>query len=300
MLAVRESNVFIEAVLLMFGKFFSALRVAYVSSMINARNTLEPGPYPTYSHPVENAIFNDLKSSSGIFVHWGVYESGKTTAVRKVGLRLQNEEGKTVVYTNGYDFSWEHTMKRPFLRQIIGIPKESDTEPMSTFFNKPTTIIIDHFDLMMQDKNNRCEDTLSSLRELATESSESQKFNVLLILNSWERAIQLRDTISGCKITGSPSRWSEDELRALFETLPESVKGQWNNETEKKDELMRLATLAGTPGYLTFEANSPRICPRQAARLDREWRMGTRALEAKPEPGDIGRFPDKNDVYHRD
>ena len=297
---MHTPSVTIEAALLMFGKFFSVLRVAHVSSIINARNALEPQQNPTYPHPLENAIFNDLNTSSGIFVHWGVYESGKTTAVRKVGLRLQNEEGKTVIYTHGYDFSWERTMKRPFLRQIIGIPKECDTEPISTYFNKPTTIIIDHFDLMMQDKDNRCNDTLSALRELATESADSQKFNVLLVLNSWERAIQLCNAISGCKITGSPSRWSEDELKALFETLPESVKDQWEIQNEKKDELLRLATLAGTPGYLTFEANSQRLCARQAARFDREWRRGTRALRGESELGDTGRFPDKNGIYHRD
>lgn len=285
----------------MFGKFFSALRVAYVSNIINTRHALEPRPNLTYHHHVENVIFSDLNHNpSGIFVHWGVYESGKTTAVRNVGVRLQNEEGKTVIYTNGYDFSWERTTKRPWLRHIIGIPKDCDTEPISTFFNKPTTIIIDHFDLMMQDKDDKVGHTLSLLRELATESADSQKFNVLIVLNSWERAIQIRDSISGCKITGSPNRWTGEELRDLFETLPETTRLKFNSENDKKDQLLRLSTLSGTPGYLTFEAETLRLCPHQAARLDREWLMGTRALEGKSEPSDIGRFPDKNGIYHRD
>jgi hypothetical protein len=285
----------------MFGKFYAAMRVAYVSSIINTRHSLKPRLNLTYHHNVENDIFSDLNNTQfGIFVHWGVYESGKTTAVQNVGLRLQNEEGKTVIYTHGYDFPWERQMRRPWLRQIIGIPKDCDTDPISTFLNKPTTIIIDHFDLMMQDKNDRADDTLSSLRELANESAHSQKFNVLLVLNSWERAIQIRDSISGCKIIGSPNRWTEEELKDLFETLPETTRRKFNSESDLKDKLFRLATLAGTPGYLTYEAETLSLCPYHAALHDKEWCMGARALAGKSEPGDIGRYPDKNGVYHRD
>ncbi len=46
----------------------------------------------------------------------------------------------------------------------------------------------------------------------------------------------------------------------------------------KEDELLRLATLSGTPGFLTFAAHGERTSPKLAAMHDLEWRRGVKAL----------------------
>ena len=78
-----------------------------------------------------------------------------------------------------------------------------------------------------------------------------------------------------------------------------------NNVGDKKDTLLRLATLSGTPGFLVFEANCEKLPnARYAAMHDLEWRKGIKALyEPLQElPSDIttmeGRFPDRNGNYH--
>jgi len=288
--------------MMMMERFFSQMRIIYISNMINAKNFLpnnnnNRNPNTVFPHPLTGKLFDTLnKSPSGIYVHWGVYESGKSTAAKNAGLMLQNDSGRLVTLLNGYDFSWKPSM-RSWLRTGIGIPDYA--KPLSTFFNKPTTIIIDHFDLMMRDK--RCNDTLDVLRELADESVATQKFNILLIVTSWERAIELRDI--GCTVIESPSRWTKDQLSSLFSTFPATVKEKYSSE--EKEELMNLATLAGTPGYLTFEAHSGykkgKPCPRYASIFDLEWRKGTAALTMNGKPPESpGRFPDKDGIYHHE
>jgi hypothetical protein len=65
---------------------------------------------------------------------------------------------------------------------------------------------------------------------------------------------------------------------------------------------MRLAALAGTPGYLAFTAQSGFACPPQAARLDLEWRKGSRALALSAKGGNYGglegTFPDRNGIFN--
>jgi hypothetical protein len=138
---------------------------------------------------------------------------------------------------------------------------------------------------------------------------------VLLVVNSWERAQELVD--AGCKLVpcDSPARWTGDQIESLFSTLPDKVISKVG---EKKDELLRLSTLSGTPGFLIFEAYSEQLPDaRHAAMHDLEWRKGIRALyESRQELGttrqDIkslcepllelepGRFPDRNGIYHHE
>ncbi len=93
----------------------------------------------------------------------------------------------------------------------------------------------------------------------------------------------------------SPSRWTEAQLKALFASLPAAIQEKYNEDTDKKDRLLRLSTLSGTPGYLTFSE----VCPRHASILDLEWRKGTDALGSKS-LGDTGRFPDKDGIFHHE
>ena len=76
---------------------------------------------------------------------------------------------------------------------------------------------------------------------------------------------------------------------------------------ERKDKFLRLTTLSGTPGFLTYEAFNEKYDPRHAAMHDLEWHKGIKALynpqHELPEwcsgsPASIsmdeGRFPDRN------
>jgi hypothetical protein len=98
------------------------------------------------------------------------------------------------------------------------------TAPLSAFFSRQTTPILDHFDLMVRDA--RIEDTLECLRDLARESAETQKFNVLLLLTSLELAIQLRDAIAGSRIIASPSRWTETRAEHALQHPAAPYSGQ--------------------------------------------------------------------------
>lgn len=245
-----------------------------------------------YRHTLEGNLFGALNhSKAGIFVHWGAYESGKSTAVKGAAVRLQEESDRLVILLQGYDFPWIRTM-REWMRKSIGIPDICSDQPMSDFFRKQTTIVIDHCDVLLREE--RMDEILQAVHELSVESASTQKFNVLLIVTSWERAIQLRDI--GCNIVGSPSRWSRDELTQLFYTLPNSVQDKWGHQD--KNELLQLATLSGTPGFLCYAVSGEDASPERASMLDMEWRKGTMALEGRSLPGSEGRFPDKNGIFH--
>lgn len=290
----------------MLQEFFGTMRVAWVAGQISVRYRLERPYARAYHHPLEQGLFDTLNSSkSGVFVHWGVYESGKSTAVREAAWRLQEEGGKQVISFGGFESSW---FKPPAgrLRRAIGVPVEMNDKPLSDFFMQDTTIIIDHFDSFMRDKDDRGDETLEMVRGLMQESKITQKFNVLLVCTSWERAKELVD--AGCILVPSgdgPARWTREQLETLYDTLSDKEK---DHIGEKKGELLRLATLSGTPGYLTFEAHKEKYNSRHAAMHDLEWHKGIKALynpqQELPEwwvdtPAE-GRFPDRNGRYHHE
>ena len=279
----------------MFEGFFTSMQVAWAGCQISARHQLKPPKTLACHHPLEHALYDTLNSSSsGVFVHWGVYESGKTTAVREASWRLQEEGGREVILLHGYNFRWLRPMKT-WLRHAIGIPNEMHDRAISDLLIMPTTtLVIDHFDMLMREKDNTDDEALELVRHLISESALTQKFNVLLVVTSWERAKELVD--AGCKLMpGGPARWTHDQLEILFSTMTVSGKA-----LEKKDELLRLATLSGTPGFLRFELHSgERTDSRHAAMHDLEWRKGTQALYGGSVLGP-GRFPDRNGVYHHE
>ena len=273
----------------MFGEFMLAMRTAIISHQIIARHALQPAAPLAYAHSLNSKIFDTLNmASSGAFVHWGVIGSGKTTAAKYAGLQLQ-AEGRTVIMLHGFDFSHKTDM-RTRLQLGVGVPKEE--QPMSSFFNKPTTIIFDHFDWMLKTAYNS--KTLETVRELVQESEETQKFNILFIVDSWELAMQLRE--NSCKLLCSPSRWSREELTELFSSMPEAIRNTQSNQ--QKEEQIRICTLSGTPDFVISPRHIEPSHPRRAAILDSEWRKGTKALEQGAQEDEVGRFPDKNGVYH--
>ena len=286
----------------MLANFFSAMRVAWIAGLIAVRHRLPQPPTLPYHHPLVQTLVDELNGSVGVFVHWGVYESGKTTAVREAGWILQEKAGNLVISLQSYNCLWSEGRYEK-LRRAIGVPKDMHDKPLSDFFNKPdTTILIDHFDEFMYYEKHAVE-TIQMVLDLIKESTLTQKFNVLLVVNSWERAKELVDV--GCKLIPSdtPARWTKGQLETLFDTLPETVKTKVG---EKKDEVMRLVTLSGTPGFLTFHAHSTqRFDSRYAAMHDLEWRRGMKALynhhdlDLSPHMEE-GRFPDKNGIYHHE
>ena len=285
----------------MLGQFFTSMRIAWIAGQIAARHRLEPPATLAYHHPLVQTLVDVLNSSkSGVFVHWGVYESGKSMAAREAAWRLQEKAGKLVISLHGFDFSHIDPVGAR-MRHAIGLPKDMEDRPMSDFLAQDTTILIDHFDILMRDKkDNYGDETLEWVIKLIEESEQTKKFNVLLVVNSWERAQELVD--AGCKLvpSDSPARWTREQLETLYATLPERVTSQMS---EKEDELLRLATLSGTPGFLTFSAHGERINPKLAAMHDLEWRRGLKALykqshlDLSPHVEE-GRFPDRNGKYH--
>ena len=289
----------------MLEKLFATMRVAWVAGQISARHKLGSPRVLAFHHPLVETLFDTLKTeSSGVFVHWGVYESGKSTAAIQAAWRLQEEAERQVIGFNGFEFSWlKPPVKR--LRHAIGVPEDMTDKPLSEFFTRDTTIIIDHFDTLLRDKDNVGDETLEWVIKLIEESEQTKKFNVLLIVTSWERAQELVD--AGCKLVPSdaPARWTRDDLETLYASLCDKTRSIMS---EKEDELLRLSTLSGTPGFLTYEAISDRkrFSTSHAAMHDLEWRRGMKALCKQAHDLDLsphaaeGRFPDRNGVYHHE
>jgi hypothetical protein len=291
----------------MLEQFFATMRVTWIAGQISARHLLERPKVLAYHHPLEQSLFDYLRSSkSGVFVHWGVYESGKSIAAREAAWRLQENAGNQVICLQGYDFSYINPVSAR-MRHAIGVPVDMEDKQISDFFSKPTTIVIDHFDMLMRDKNNLDDETLEWVIKLIEESERTKKFNVLLLVTSWERAQELVD--AGCILVpgDAPARWTRANLETLYASLSDKSRSIIG---EKADELLRFSTLSGTPGFLSYEtykAISGRECfnPAHAAMHDLEWRRGTKALYKQAQldlspHAETGRFPDRNGVYHHE
>lgn len=296
--------IFCREHLQMLEQFWATMRVAWVAGQISARHRLGSPRVLAFHHPLVETLFDTLKTeSSGVFVHWGVYESGKSTAARQAAWRLQEEAERQVIGFNGFEFPWlKPPVKR--LRHAIGLPEDMDDKPLSEFFTRDTTIIIDHFDMFVRDKDNVGGETLEWVIKLIEESERTKMFNMLLIVTSWERARELVD--AGCKLVpgDAPARWTRDDLETMYASLSDRTRSIMS---EKEDELLCLATLSGTPGFLTYEACSERkrFSTKHAAMHDLEWRRGMKGLykqahlDLSPH-AEIGRFPDRNGVYHHE
>jgi hypothetical protein len=254
-----------------------------------------------YQHPMVRQMFNALSTStttpSSIFACWGVYEFGKSTAAKQLAWRLQQDAARTVVYLHAYDFAHKNTM-RERLQFHLGLTHEtSRAELFSTFFSKPTTIIMDHFDIMMHDR--RVTDTMQFLSALNIEAQSTQRFNVLLLLNSWERASELQAQGYSSRYTVLESgKWSEEQLDKIFNTLPSALQTNVDN----RENVIRFAAISGTPGDFVAAVHGEKVSLRRAAMLDTEWRKGTKALCSTTKSDCLetekGMFPDKTGIYH--
>jgi hypothetical protein len=143
------------------------------------------------------------------------------------------------------------------------------------------------------------DEVIGPIRELNT--------STVLVVSSWERALELRNT-HGCKLIGPAGigRWTVDQLETLFLSLPQALQDRWVGQD--KEELLRLSALAGTSGFLTFSIlekqhyqDPHRNMTKRAEILAAEWRNGINALTGQVGATcAVGRFPDKNGVFHWD
>ena len=280
----------------MFTRLFTDLSVSYASALISARHWTDTMSQLAYHHPAVQTLYDTLNGSpSGVFVHWGVYQSGKTTAVREAAWRLQDRAHRQVICLSSFNVSWSGKLDAA-LRQAIGVPADMADQPLSRFFSNHTTLVIDSFDLLMN-REARTADTLTMVRDLIRESAATRRFNVLLVLTSWEHAKALAD--AGCTLVGdSPSSWTPDQLEAFLASMPEHVAAQMG---DNKDAIMRRSARSGTPCFMERLAGTGYTSPVYAYMLRLEWLKGTRALYDCADPPLAlveARFPDRHGVFH--
>lgn len=268
-----------------------------------------------FSHPMEDSMYAALsqkvKSDKDqdqdqdtcgveIFVHWGVYESGKTWAARNVGFKLQEEEETRVMFLRGYDHNFQLKSVREWLRLSIGGDEEESTSLKTG--DSPTVVIIDHFDPVLDHYG--LADTVHALRrELRDRDKDKQRVvKVLLLVTSWELALELRDD-GKCKLVSQDAacgRWNYDHLVGAWKTLPLYTRLQWTDE--EHTNLLSFVVETGAVGDLVFHVEeksrfSDKNLAKRGAVLNNEWSMGIRALDGHAEPGDVGVFPDRHGRY---
>lgn len=229
-----------------------------------------------------------------IYVHWGAYESGKSTAASNARYRLQ-EMGKLVMLTHGWEFTYRPTA-REWLRTWMGVPEDRAQDKLSTFLpaNEQTVLIIDHADFLV--KRHGEKNVVEAIREL--------HIPALILFTSWERAVDMLKQ-DGCQLLGEPGlgRWHWKELAKLYYSFPEDIRKKAESH---KDEHFRCALLSGSPGILQFEtytsayhdSRGPNM--HRAQLIDQEWENGIRALNGEDMQGVTGRFPDRDHNFHWD
>jgi hypothetical protein len=227
-----------------------------------------------FSRPVDNQVY----------VHWGPFESGKSTAAYNAAYRLQ-QMGSIIMFIRGYDFYWCKDI-REWLRLSIGLDKEIEMHELYQLLpaEKRKLVILDHADMALIKFGSQV--FYSALKEL--------NMPTLVFVSSWEHVVDLQNL--GAELIGQPgfSRWTRKELSQLYNSLNKS-----DRECVASSEVMEVAVLAGCPGELINDAFSkPNML--RAKLIDAEWKNGIRALNGKDMKNVKSRFPDKNGVFHWD
>jgi len=224
-----------------------------------------------------------------IYVHWGAYESGKSRAARVAAARLQKDLGKPVMLLQGYNMNTRDITLRKWLLRDIGIPQDRQDDKLAVFLpeDKQALVILDHADMVLSKYG--ASYTYELLKEL--------EVPVLVLVSSWEHALDLKKR--GAQLLGKPgfARWTKDELIQLYHSLPESHCKRENYT----NDFIEHATLAGCPGILindAFEGIAREHNMLRSRLIDAEWHNGIRALNGEDVQGATGRFPDKQGKFH--
>jgi hypothetical protein len=270
------------------GQIISTFHAAWIGLLIAERHQ-HVGLRKGLQSRLEDTIVDTLsKPDANIYVHWGAYESGKSRAASNAAPRL-SKAGALVILCHGFDFSYQHDFKT-WLRIVMGVPEDRSKDRLSTFFpaDRNIVLVIDHSECLIKRYDEKeLVDTLDTLG-----------IPVLLLVTSWERAVDLKK--QGCLLLGEPGfgRWTQQELDALYDTFSERTK---RKVEACKPELRECARLAGSPGILVFEShdeNKPSM--RRAKLIAAEWENCIRALNGEDMTGVTGRFPDKTGSFHWD
>ena len=238
-------------------------------------------------HRLEDAVVTGLGNSNGLFIHWGVYGSGKTVAVRRAAQRLQDEHGHTVLFRRGYDIC----LLNPVCDFFTGL----DLPPLSLLeqLSAPTTLIIDHFDTFVWPALLRREALMVAFRELIACARANPRFNVLLVFQSWEVAKEFTER-TDAKLVVHPGcgRWALEEITALKDAV--------GSEAAGCDHALGLAVACGSPSVLLsrlMHTEPLKITEIRAQIYENEWTQGILALTGGTPLGP-GRFPDREGRFH--
>jgi hypothetical protein len=282
----------------MIENFIRSLAVWHSSMTLMNANKLTPVSTPHYlRHRLENAMVSTLNSSDGLFIHWGLYGSGKSVAVRHAAQRLQDDHGRTVIFRWGYDLRGLFDPNCDLYTRL-GLPSSE----LALFDSKPTTLIIDHFDTFVWYPAKKNELLMRSLLGMVAQARHTPNFNMLLVFNSWESVREFKDRCgpSYPRLVADPGlgRWTKDELTALRDITP--IRSSTTDD--KYDEILNLSIIGGSPSMLHDALNKFETLKATRARsfiYEYEWTQGILALTGCTPTGP-GRFPDKDGNFHWD
>lgn len=270
------------------------LSLWYTSLHLISTNRLKPPSTPSnyVRHRLENSMVSTLSSCSGLFIHWGVYESGKTIATRHAAQRLQDNCGRTVIWRNGYEL-WGLLNAGCDLFAHLDLP----CNPLSQVLCQPTTLIIDDFDTFVWPALKKDETLMTSFLALSAEACSAQDFNILLVFKSWVSAKEFK-RLANAKLVAHPDwgRWMVDELNALKEITPTT------RAPGDADQILSYAIAGSSPGLLKFnltDAEPLKVAQVRSQIYQREWTNGILALTGG-DPLGPGRFPDGDGRFHWD
>jgi hypothetical protein len=219
-------------------------------------------------HPVVNSLSKAVDyPDCGVFVFWGMYQSGKTEALKELQRKLSAQKRQTIAL-DGAKFrgNLDHWFCKSLtcmecgdcliLDELLAPPLPS---PFNGFTVASTTIIIDHFDAIIQTED--IQKVKNFVVGYAQQSNSGKRFNMLLCVSSVAYALEILSWNGGRKImlAASPdaARWTEASLRPLVNKLV---------VTDSKEAILQCASIAGSPSCVrSMLYSGPNV------RLAREW-----------------------------
>ena len=286
----------------MFGWIFTGIHTWWIGLLIAERHSQHTGPRLGIQHRLEDAIVETLlKPEPIVYVHWGAYESGKSWAARNAAKRLQ-AEGRLVMLFDDY-YLTHSPEERDWLRAAIGVPYYCADKRFGLFLpaDRKAVVILDHPDFLIKQYGAR--QVVETLRR-------QLGIPALILVTSWERAIELKGV--GCQLLGEPGfgRWTPEELDTLWAQPRTSCRYSKRARVEVDAETLALikecGELSGSPGILMHElveaegGECSKPMRHRARLMNAEWENGTRALKGGDMQAVTGQFPDKDGRFHWD
>ena len=279
----------------MLAQIITSVHTWWIGLSIAARHSSKHvGPARGIQSRLEDAIVATLlKPEPRIYVHWGVYQSGKAWAARNAAARLQ-ATGRLVMLVHGYDYTYKPEI-RDWLRVSVGVPDDRATDRLGSFLpsDKHPVMILSSAESLIRRYGERS--LVDALGELGIPA--------LIMVSSWERAVDLKE--AGCRLLGEPGfgKWTPTELDLLWGRARPFTGG---GKAQNLELVRECGELSGAPGILLHELDrakherhsEPML--HRARLINAEWENGRRALNGEDMGGATGRFPDKDGRFHWD